>query len=99
MLQCHVIFVGAVVSSGLFNHSQAGDRVSVDLSQLEAPNDAVVMDYLTSENITIVNNTAYLDGQFLCLGNMSTAVRDAISSVVPIEPVCGECGKLVIHDL
>ena len=85
-----------MVSSGLFNHSQAGDQIYLDLSELEAPNDAVVVDYLTNANVTITNDsTAYLDGQFLCLGNISTAVRDAINSVVPIEPVCGQCGKLV----
>ena len=89
---CLIITTGTAVSSGLFNHFQAEDQISVDLSQLEAPNDAVVMNYLTNENIVTVNGTAYLDEQSLCLGNISTAVRDAIDSVIPIEPVCGKCG-------
>jgi hypothetical protein len=90
-------FAGSVVSSGLFNHFQAEDQISVDLSQLEAPNDAVVMDYLTNENIVVVNGTAYLDEQSLCSGNISTAVRDAINSLIPIEPVCGKCGMVIKH--
>ena len=68
----------------------------MDLSQFEAPNDAVVTDYLTDENIVTVNGTAYLDEQSLCSGNISTAVRDAINSVIPIEPVCGKCGMSYI---
>ena len=64
----------------------------MDLSQLEAPNDVLVTDYLTNENIVTVNGTAYLDEQSFCLGNISTAVRDAIDSIIPIEPVCGKCG-------
>ena len=81
--------VGEAVSSGLFDR----DQVPLDISQLEASNAAMVMDYLTSENITIVNGTASLDGRFLCFGNIPTAVRDTINSVVPIEPVCGRCGN------
>ena len=89
--------VGTVVSLGLFNHNQPGDQVPLDVSRLEAPNDVVVMDYLTNESITIISDTAYLDGQSLCSGNISTTVRDAINNVISIEAVCGECGKLVIE--
>ena len=89
--------IGAAVSSGLFDLAQSGDQVPVNISQLEAQNAAVVMEYLMNENLTIVNDTAYLDGQSLCFGNVSMAVRDAIVSVVPIEPVCGKCGKLIVN--
>jgi hypothetical protein len=91
----YIIYAGSVVSSGQFNHFQAKDQISVDLSQLKAPNDAVVMDYFTNENIVIVNGTAYFDKQSLCLGNISTAVRDSINSLIPIEPICGKCGMVI----
>ena len=81
------------MSSNLFNLTQPGKQVPVKISQLEAPNDAVVMEYLTNQNVTITNNTAYVDGQSLCFSNVSTAVKNAIDGVTPIEPVCGECGK------
>ena len=97
MTQCLIITAGTAVSSGLFNHFQAEDHVSMDLSQLEAPNDAVVTDYLTNENIVIVNGTAYLDEQYLCLGNITKPVRDAIDSVIPIDPICGKCGTVIKH--
>ena len=67
----------------------------MDLSQFEAPNDAVVTDYLTNENSVIVNGTAYLDEQYLCLGNITEPVRDAIDSVYPIDPICGKCGTVI----
>ena len=85
-----------MVSSGLFNLAQTGKHISLDLSQLEVPNDAtVVTDYLTNGSIMVTNNTAYLDGQSLCSSNMPTAVRNAIDSIIPIEPVCGICGKFL----
>ena len=93
MYQC---FTGMTVSSGLFGLTKHGDHVTVNISQLEAPNDAVVMEYLVNMTITVAaNNTAYLDYQSLCnsSSNMPTAVRDAINGIVPIEPVCGKCGK------
>ena len=92
-----IITAGTVVSSGLFNHFQAEDHFSVVLSKLEAPNDALVTDYLTNENIVIVNGTAYLDEQYLCLGNITDPVRDAIDGVYPIDPICGKCGTVIKH--
>ena len=88
-----------MVSSGFFNLVQTGKQISLDLSQLEAPNDAaiVVTDYLTDASITVTNDTAYLDGQSLCLSNMSSAVRNAIDSIIPTEPLCGICGKFLVY--
>ena len=82
-----------MISSGLFNLTEPADQVPVDTTQLEAPDVAVVMEYLTNENTSVANNTAYVNGPLLCSGNLSTAVKNAIDSVVPIEPVCGECGN------
>ena len=81
------------VSSGLFGLTKPGDWVPVNASQLEASDDTVVMEYLMNVTIAVANSTAYLDGQSLCSSNVPTAVRDAINSVVPIEPVCGKCGS------
>lgn len=85
-----------MVSSGLFNIAQTEEyNISLSFSQLEAPNDAaMVMGYLTNESIMFANNTAYVDGQFLCSSNMSEAVRDAIDGIIPIDPICGICGKI-----
>ena len=85
-----------MVSLGLFNIAQTEEQISLDLSQLEAPNDVVmVTDYLTnaSNNTILTNSTAYVDGHFLCSSNMSEAVRGAINGIIPIDPVCGMCGK------
>ena len=90
---CLLIYTGVIVSSGLFNLTHPRDQIPVDISLLEAPNTAVVMDHLNSENITAENGTAYFDGPALCSGNTSASVRNAINSVVPIEPVCGICGS------
>ena len=83
------------VSSGLFGLTKRGDHIPVNVSQLEAPNDAVVMEYLMNMTITVANNIAYLDYQSLCnsSSNIPTAVSDAINSIVSIEPACGKCGK------
>ena len=82
---------------GLFNIAQAEEQISLNLSQLEALNDAaMVMDYLTNRSNTstmLANDTAYVNGQFLCKSNMSEAVRDAIDGIIPIDPICGLCGK------
>ena len=81
------------VSSNQFGLTQPGNQVPVKISLLEAPNYALVMEYLTNDKVAIANNTAYVDGQSLCFGNVSSAVRNAIDTVVPIEPACGECGN------
>ena len=83
-----------MVSSGRFNIAQAEEQIPLNLSQLEAPNEAaMVMGYLTDESIILANNTAYVDGKFLCSSNMSETVRDAIDGIIPIDPICGLCGK------
>jgi hypothetical protein len=84
-----------VVSSGLFNIAQAEEQIPLDLSQLEAPSDvALVIDYFTNASIVVTNSTAYVDGKFLCSSNMSKAVRDnIIDGIIPIDPICGMCGK------
>ena len=87
-----------MVSSGRFNIAQAEEQIPLNLSQLEAPNDAaMVMGYLTDESIMLANNTAYVDGKLLCSSNMSETVRDAIDGIIPIDPICGLCGKDTVN--
>ena len=87
-----------MVSSGLFNIAQAEEQIPLNLSQFGVPNDAaMVMDYLTNGSNMLANNTAYVDGKFLCSSNMSEAVRDAINSIIPIDPICGLCGKDTVN--
>ena len=80
------------MSSGQFDLTQPRDRVPLDISQLGAPHDTVVMDFLADANITVENNIASVDGRTLCF-NTSVAVRDAVASILPIGPICGQCGK------
>lgn len=87
-----------MVSSGLFNISQAEEQIPLDLSQLEAPNDvALVIDYFTNGSVMVTNSTTYVDGKFLCSSNISKAVRDVIDGIIPIDPICGMCGKDNYH--
>ena len=82
-----------VVSSGQFGLSQPGDQVSVNISQLPPPHDGIIMNYLNDTNITVAGGIAVIDGHSLCF-NVATEVRDAINRVLPVEPVCGQCGNL-----
>lgn len=83
---------GAVVSSGQFGLTKMGDQVSVNISQLQAPHDAIVANYLNDMNITVTDGIAIIDGCGLCF-SITTDVRDSLSTVLPIETVCGQCGK------
>ena len=83
---------GSAVSSGLFGLTRPGDQVSLDTTQLQTPHDDILMDYITNENISVTDGIVNLDGHTLCF-TVTTAVRDAVSSIVPIQPVCGECGN------
>lgn len=83
---------GVVVSSGRFGLTQPGDQVSVNISQLQPPHDNVTASYLNDANITVTGDTATIDGYTLCF-SVVTEVRDAINSILPLEPICGQCGK------
>lgn len=90
------LFIGTIVSLDMFDIGKTGEQIPVNLSQLETQNDAALMviDYLTNKNnISVTNNAAYLDDQFLCSSNMSSAVREAIDSIIHIDPLCGICGN------
>ena len=81
-----------VVSSGQFGLTQPGDQISVNVSQLQAPHDNVTANYLNDANITVTDNIAAIDGYNLCF-NVAIEVRDAINSILPLEPICGQCGN------
>ena len=81
-----------VVSSGRFGLTQPGDEVPLNVSQLQAPHDNITTSYLTDMNITVIDGIAIIDGHVLCF-NISTEVRDAVSTVLSVEPICGQCGK------
>ena len=82
-----------MVSSGQFGLTKMGDQVSVNISQLQAPHDGIVANYINDiMNITVTDGIAIIDGYSLCF-SITTDVRDSVSTVLPIEPVCGQCGK------
>ena len=81
-----------MVSSGQFGLTKMGDLVSVNISQLQAPHDTIVPKYLNDMNITVTDGIAIIDGYDLCF-SITTDIRDSVSTILPIEPVCGQCGK------
>ena len=83
---------GVAVSSGQFGLTQPGDQVSVNISQLQPPHDNITANYLNDANITVTGDIATIDGYNLCF-NATTEVRDAVNSILPVEPICGQCGK------
>ena len=85
------VHTGLAVSSGQFSLNQPGEQVNVNISQLQAPYDTIVVDYLNAMNVTITDGAASIDGFTFCF-NTTTRVRDALSSILPVEPICGQCG-------
>ena len=82
------------MSSGQFGLIQQGEQVSLNVSQLQAPHDNIVMSYLNDSNTTVTDGIAAIDGHALCF-NVTAEVRDAVDTVLPVQPVCGECdGRL-----
>ena len=81
-----------VVSSGQFGLTQQGDQISLNVSQLQAPYDNITTSYLTDMNITVTDGIAIIDGHTLCF-SISIEVRDAVSTVLSVGPICGQCGK------
>ena len=86
-----------MVSSGQFGLTQSGDQVSLNVSQLQAPHDNISASYFTDMNITVTDGIAIIDGYSLCF-NATTEVRDAVSTVLSVESICGHCSKWIsIH--
>ena len=88
-----MVHIGVAVSSGQFGLTQPGDQVSVNVSQLGAPHDATVADYLSDMNTTVTDGIASIDGNALCF-NTTKEIRDALDSVLLdlFEPICRQCG-------
>ena len=83
---------GVAVSSGQFDLTQPGDQVSVNISQLQPPHDNVTANYLNDANITATGDIAIINGYDLCF-SAATEVRDAVNSILSVEPICGQCGE------
>ena len=80
---------GVAVSSGQFGLTQPGDQISLNVSQLQVLYDNITASYLTDMNITVIDGIAIIDGYSLCY----TEIRDAVSSILPVEPICEQCGR------
>ena len=80
-----------MVLSNQFDLTQPGDQVTINTSQVQSLHASVLMDYLSATNATVTDGIAKLDGPMLCF-NVTTAVRDAVDSVISVQAVCGQCG-------
>ena len=67
----------------------------INTTQLHAPHDSVLADYISSTNMsaTVSDGIAQLDGSSICF-NATEAVQAAVDTVVPVQPLCGQCGRL-----
>lgn len=92
LLYMQTFIIGVVVSSGQFGLTKPGDQVYVNVSLLQAPHNIVVANYLNDVNTTVTAGIAIIDGYHLCF-NIATDIRDSVSTILPVEPVCGQCGK------
>jgi hypothetical protein len=50
------------------------------------------VNYLNEANITVTDGIATIDGYNLCF-SAAAEVRDAVNTILPVEPICGQCGE------
>ena len=82
------------MSSNQYNLRRQEDVIPINVSNLQVPHDQVFMEFLASMNSTVVDNIANISGYTLCF-DASTTIKDALANaMIPVDTICGSCGKL-----
>jgi hypothetical protein len=86
-----------LVLTGQLNIPVPAVEAEVNISQIPDESRDVVVDYLTSNNITVTDNLTNVSSDSLC-SSTAAQIRDVLTTFTSVEiacdPECGEISKL-----